>query len=53
MILVGRAVCSAVSAIAVPAAYTYVAEIASSQTRGFLGIRYFYPFANDDRVMIK
>ena len=37
MILVGRALCSAVSAIAVPAAYTYVAEIASSKTRGFLG----------------
>ena len=37
MILVGRALCSAVSAIAVPAAYTYVAEIASSRTRGFLG----------------
>lgn len=37
MILVGRALCSAVSAISVPAAYSYVAEIASSRTRGFLG----------------
>ena len=37
MILVGRAVCGAASAIALPAAYTYVAEIASSKTRGFLG----------------
>lgn len=37
MILVGRAVCAAVSAISVPAAYSYVAEIASSRTRGFLG----------------
>ena len=37
MVLVGRALCSAVSAIAVPAAYSYVAEIASSKTRGFLG----------------
>lgn len=37
MILIGRALCSAVSAIAVPAAYSYVAEIASSRTRGFLG----------------
>ena len=37
MILVGRAICSAVSAISVPAAYSYVAEIASSGSRGFLG----------------
>lgn len=37
MILVGRALCSAVSAISVPAAYSYVAEIASSKSRGFLG----------------
>jgi len=37
MVLVGRAMCSAVSAISVPAAYSYVAEIASSRTRGFLG----------------
>ena len=48
MILVGRAVCSAVSAIAVPAAYTYVAEIASSQTRGFLGK--IFPFANKVKI---
>ena len=37
MILAGRAICGAISAIALPASYTYVAEIASSQTRGFLG----------------
>ena len=37
MILVGRAIVSAVSAISVPAAYSYVAEIASSGSRGFLG----------------
>ena len=37
MILVGRAMCSAVSAVSVPAAYSYVAEIASASSRGFLG----------------
>merc|ERR1719414_2361057 len=37
MILVGRAICAAVSAISLPAAYTYVAEIASTRNRGFLG----------------
>merc|ERR1719266_2069888 len=37
MILVGRALCAAVSAISLPAAYTYVAEIASTKNRGFLG----------------
>ncbi len=37
MILVGRALCSACSAIATPAAYSYVAEISSSRSRGFLG----------------
>ena len=37
MILIGRALCAAVSAISLPAAYTYVAEIASTRNRGFLG----------------
>ena len=37
MILIGRALCSAVSSISVPAAYSYVAEIANSSNRGFLG----------------
>jgi len=37
MILAGRALCGAASAVALPAAYTYVAEIASGSTRGFLG----------------
>ena len=37
MILIGRAICAAVSAISLPAAYTYVAEIASTKNRGFLG----------------
>merc|ERR1719412_1724771 len=37
MILIGRAMCAAVSAISLPAAYTYVAEIASTRNRGFLG----------------
>ena len=37
MILIGRALCSAVSSISVPAAYSYVAEIANSNNRGFLG----------------
>ncbi len=32
MILVGRAVCGAASAVGLPAAYTYVAEIASRWT---------------------
>jgi len=37
MILAGRACCASASAIAIPASYTYVAEIASSDSRGFLG----------------
>jgi len=36
MILIGRALCSAVSSISV-SAYSYVAEIANSSNRGFLG----------------
>ena len=37
MILSGRAIGSAMSAISLPASYTYVAEIASKRYRGFLG----------------
>ncbi|QQP57712.1 Trehalose transporter BmTRET1, partial [Caligus rogercresseyi] len=37
MILVGRGVTGAASAIAIPAAYTYISEIACSRNRGFLG----------------
>ena len=35
MILVGRAICGVTSSVALPGAYTYVAEISSSCNRGF------------------